>query len=85
VDDNGQTALHVAARVGAVPLYGELIRRGAELGQQDKSGCTPLWLAINNLGMLFDIFVSSSSISCLRLPFKNNKKQILINNNEYFN
>ena len=44
-NDNGDTALHVAAAAGADPIVRLLAERGADLDLQDKSGRTPLDIA----------------------------------------
>jgi ankyrin repeat protein len=44
-NDNGDTALHVAAAAGADPIVRILAEHGADLDVQDKSGRTPLEIA----------------------------------------
>jgi ankyrin repeat protein len=45
-NDNGDTALHVAAAAGADPLVRLLVEHGADLDVLDKSGRTPLDIAM---------------------------------------
>lgn len=47
-DNNGQTALHKAAKSGEVVIVKMLIKVGADKNKQDRSGDTPLHIAIKN-------------------------------------
>ena len=48
MDNEGRTALHVAAANGLVDAVNVLIQRGARLDERDKYGKTPLDLAVEN-------------------------------------
>ena len=43
--DSGQTALHIAARLGFKDITKLLLQRKASVTVQDSNGCTPLYLA----------------------------------------
>ena len=49
-NDDGQTALHLAAMRGAEPIVELLVRHGAEVGAEDASGATPLDLVTSGRG-----------------------------------
>ncbi len=45
VDNNGDTALHLAAMKGNIPIIEFLLKKGANINAKDKFGATPLHLA----------------------------------------
>jgi ankyrin repeat protein len=45
VDNNGDTALHLAAMKGNIPIIEFLLKKGANTNAKDKFGATPLHLA----------------------------------------
>lgn len=47
-DENGHTALHIAARIGRTAVAKALIDKGANANAEDKAGRTPLHLASAN-------------------------------------
>jgi len=59
VYEQGRTALHEAARVGAIEVAGVLIACGADVSAEDIDGCDPSWLALRNgypnLAMLLEV------------------------------
>ena len=44
-DSNGDTALHLAAMKGNVPIIEYLLQKGANINAKDRFGATPLHLA----------------------------------------
>lgn len=60
VDADGQTALHVAAQVGANALISELLEAGADVDAADDAGYSPLALAVQ--ASLQPVSIGASSL-----------------------
>jgi ankyrin repeat protein len=52
VNESGQTPLHFAAQTLFSQIFDELIAKGASVDLQDKSGATPLFLCVQNIGKM---------------------------------
>ena len=68
MDNEGRTALHIAAMNGLVDAVNVLIQRGASLDEHDKYGKTPLDLAVENatIALVNGPFLLSKSFEDLR-------------------